>query len=383
MLGILRQKKEGVIVNPLKNLDKQRLARIVEAGNLFVHTPAESSAAYVQYVRELHNSRMITWGCGELDNRRITPIRPGEITTLVMRPGSGKTSLMVYMARKEALRCDVNKGQCVVYISWEEPIESIEMSIQSGLNYTSEQIAFDEVDPTIVEKGAVGRADIPIVLIGRSLIRDRGVQKPPMFIDRIYESIQALYYEFKIRPVLILADYLQKIPIVAGKDRTSEVSEAMFRLKDMIIDINCPLLLGAQATRDVDENKLPIPTLSGAQWSSVIEQESDRMIGGVRPSTVTQRNGKPLEEIEIDGRIYNVTKDLMILRLLKQRKYFPPKSLYAIHFDPARFQMADLDPITGAPMTVPGNVSVTRPVALGGNGDGNPPPAPPAWVETG
>jgi hypothetical protein len=119
------------------------------------------------------------------------------------------------------------------------------------------------------------------------------------------------------------------------------VTEAVFKTSELTKIIRSPILVGAQAIRDVDDQGLPIPTLAGAQWTSSIEQEAFRMIGLLRPITVAPKNGVPLQTITVDNREYTVDKNLILVRLLKQRKYFPAKSIYPVHFKPDLFELTD------------------------------------------
>lgn len=321
-------------------VDQNRLNQIVDTGSLFLYTPSEAATCYVQHVEELLKSSAINYGSKMLDSH-ITPMRPGEVTTVIARPGNGKTSFLTYMARKHALQIEPDTKKCVVYVTWEEPIESIEMSIESGRDYTAEQVAWGTVDIDAVKRNSIKRASLPIFIIGRSMVRDRQVRKPPMTISKVYDTILALFYEFGFEPVLICFDYLQKIPVASGKTRIDEVTEAMFKTGELATDVHCPILMGAQATRDVDDQGLPIPTLAGAQWTSAIEQESFRMLGLLRPVTIAPKNGIPLESINIGNREYQVNKNLLLIRLLKQRKYFPPITIFPVHFDPAVFELSD------------------------------------------
>lgn len=321
-------------------IDHKKLNQITENGSLFLFSPAEAATYYVQDVEELLAAPVIDWGAKSLD-AHITPMRPGEQPTYVIaRPGNGKTSFMIYMARRHAMRITEPK-KCVIYVTWEETVESIEMSIEAGQDYTSEQVAWGTVDIEAVKRNAVKRANLPIFIIGQSAIRDRNKRKPAMNLDRVYDTILALYYEFDIEPVLICFDYLQKIPVERSKNRTEEVTEAVFKISELTKIIRSPILVGAQATRDVDDQGLPIPTLASAQHASAIEQEAFRMIGLLRPITVAPKNGIPLETITVDNREYQVDKNLMLVRLLKQRKYFPPKSIYPVHFKPDVFELSD------------------------------------------
>lgn len=321
-------------------IDHKKLDHIIENGSLFLFSPAEAATYYVQDVEELLATPAINYGSKLLD-AHITPMRPGEQPTYVVaRPGNGKTSFMIYMARRHAMQITEPK-KCVIYVTWEETVESIEMSIEAGRDYTSEQVAWGTVDIEKVRRNSVKRADLPIFIIGQSSIRDRNKRKPLLTLDRVYETILALFYEFGIEPILICFDYLQKIPVQRGKNRIDEVTEAVFTTSELTKIIRCPILVGAQATRDVDDQGLPIPTLAGAQWTSAIEQEAFRMIGLLRPATIANKSGKPLTDIDVNGQNYLIDKNLLLIRLLKQRKYFPPTSFYAVHFQPDIFELSD------------------------------------------
>ncbi len=331
-------------------IDQKRLDKIVEAGSLYCHTPAESASAYTKYIEWLQTAPIIDYGTKVL-NRNITPMRPGEVTYLVARPGNGKTSMLIYQARRVALDLAKNdkENQCVIYVSWEEPVESIEMSIQSGSDYTAEQVAWATVDVELVRRKALKRPKLPLIVLGNSMVRDRK-RKPPMTINRVRDTIMAIYYEFGLEPVLICGDYLQEIPVLNAGNRIKEVTEAAYQIKQLSMDVQCPILMAAQATRDVDDQGLPIPMLGGAQWSSSVEQTCFRMLGYLRPITVIGKNGRRMETIEINGREYQVDKNLMIIRLLKLRKYFPPVSTYVVHFKPDVLEMYDVDEVTGEPV---------------------------------
>lgn len=321
-------------------IDHQKLDKIIENGSLYLYTPAEAASYYVQDVEELLAAPVVDYGSQLLD-RHITPMRPGEQPTVVIaRPGNGKTSWLIYMARRHAMQI-VEPKKCVIYVTWEETVESIEMSIEAGRDYTSEQVAWGTVDIELVKRSAIQRVNLPIFIIGQSSIKDRHKRKPPLTLDRVHNTIMALYYEFGIEPVLICFDYLQKIPVLKGRNRMDEVTEAMFSTSELTKVIRAPFLVAVQASRDVDDQGLPIPSLGSGQWASVIEQEAFRMFGLLRPVTIVAKNGQPMEDISIGNRNYIVDKNLMIIRLLKQRKYFPPQSIYPVHFQPDIFELSD------------------------------------------
>jgi len=341
------------------NLDPKKLAALSEAGESFVFTPDRASQAFVEYVERFQGARKVSWGCKTLDNRVVTPMAPGEVTTLIARPGSGKTSLMVYLARREALRCDVTKGECVIYVTWEEPVESIEMSIQSGTNYTSEEIAFGTVDIEKVKAASTSRGSLPLIIIGRSLMSqfDTSVESRPLYIETVRNAILSIFKEYELRPTLICGDYIQSVPFdqkIYRGDRTAAVTDAMLNISSLSREVVAPFLLGAQSTRAPEKYKLPIPLLSDAQWASIIEQESFRTISLLRPQTLIDP-GQTSENktVQLYGVEYEVNKNLLLLALLKQRKYSPPRNLFAVHFEPDTFKMMDIDTATKQPYVAP------------------------------
>ena len=71
--------------------------------------------------------------------------------------------------------------------------------------------------------------------------------------------------------------------------------------------------------------------------SSAIEQASDRVFGVSRPITFPE---KPEIITGADGRIYDVTDYLLVMRLLKQRMGDPTGRFY-LYFNPATFVLAE------------------------------------------
>jgi replicative DNA helicase len=335
-----------------RQIDPKRLEKISESASLFLHTPAESSAAYIKSVEETITEPGIDYGCKSL-NSAFTPMRGGEVTSILARPGHGKTSYLTYLARYHARKLEARgeTNKVVLYVTWEEPVESIEMSIQSGRDYTAESVAWGTVDVDLVRRNATSRGSLPLVVIGNSLIRNKKKRVPLMTVERVIDTIQALYIDFDVEPVLILADHLHEIPVERGRNRIEEIGEALHRLKALSFAVNAPIVLGVQATRDVDNQGLPLPTMDTGQWSSVIEQVSYREIGLLRPAAISSRAGDVAKTIDIKNvGLFTVNKNLFIMRLIKQRKYFPPKSIYPLHFKPDYLELYDIDSITQQPI---------------------------------
>ena len=82
------------------------------------------------------------------------------------------------------------------------------------------------------------------------------------------------------QPALIFYDYLQRIPGSPGKDRSLAVSENLETIKDLALRYKVPSVVGVQAKREVDTyTGLKIPAIGDGQWSSNVEQTSDKAFG--------------------------------------------------------------------------------------------------------
>lgn len=306
-----------------------------EAAEFFLHSPAQSSSRYVQWAEWLQNAPKIDYGC--ILDKYVIPLHPGDLMAVVARPGHGKSSWMAYMAKRTARKL-IERGEankCVVYVSWEQPIEEIEAFFQSGEHYDSTDLAWGRVSLEKVREQSIKRVNLPIWMIGHSL-KDADKRKPPMTVERVYEAIRAMRYEFGYEPVLVCLDYLQNIPVPGTKERTQQVTEATIQAKHLAMEIGVPIIGGVQASRETDKRAVQIPTMADAQHSSAIEQTADKQIALFRPSKILAAG----EMMQVGDHEYKVDDSLLVIKLLKQRleKGF---GVWAVHFEPHTLAMGD------------------------------------------
>ncbi len=316
------------------------------ARRFFLHDPASLTRSYVDWARRLQSDPGITYGC--VLDKHVIPLHPGDLMAIVARPGHGKTSFMAYMARKTALdivKRGMSEKECVVYVSWEQTVEEIDALFQSGGDYSSSDMAWGRVPMDKIEQKAVKRVNLPVWSFGESK-RHEGIARPRMTVDYVYESIEAMYEEFKIKPVLMCLDYVQIMP-TDGRDRTSQVHEAINEAKQLAVRMGLPIVIGVQAGRKVDDYHDPIPTMADAQWSSSIEQVADKQISLWRPSRTHDPEDKPT--IDVGGHAYKNDESLLIIKLLKQR-FDQGFGAWAVRFKPQTLEMWDYQtvPLNGA-----------------------------------
>lgn len=308
-----------------------------DAAQFYLHTPAQSTSTYVQWVEWLQNAPKIDYGC--VLDKHLIPLHPGDLMAVVARPGHGKSSYMAYMARRTAAKINERneRKKCVIYVSWEQSVEEIEAFFQSGNHYTSTDLAWGRVSLDTVKERSIKRVNLPIWMIGYS-IKDADKPKPPMTIDIVYEAIRAMRREHGYEPVLVCLDYLQIVPVSGKESRNEQVTEATIQAKHLAMDIGAPIIAGVQASRETDRRGVQIPTMADAQWSSAIEQTADKQLALFRPVKVLDAG----ENITIGSHEMEVTDSLLVFKLLKQR-FDSGAGIWPVHFKPQTLEMFDYE----------------------------------------
>lgn len=310
-----------------------------QAKRLFLHTPADVNQSYVEWARRLQEEPGIKYGC--VLDRHMIPLHPGDLMAAVARPGHGKSSFMAYMAKKTALDI-IKRGaedEAVVYVTWEQSIEEIEAFFQSGGKYTSTDMAWGRVPMDVIKRNAVKRPALPIWFVGYSN-RHAGIEKPRMYVDYVYEAIEGMQREYGKRPVLLLLDYIQIIPVERGGKRFEQVAHATTLTKELLMNLGVAGIAGVQASRDVDKYNEKIPTMSDAQHSSEIEQRADKQIALWRPIKDIDPAAHPT--IDIAGKSYANDEQLLVMRLLKQR-FDVGYGTFPVRFKPQTLEMFDYE----------------------------------------
>ena len=305
----------------------------------YLHSPSDIAQSYVAWAERLQEEEGITYGC--VLDEHMTPLRPGNTMAVVARPGHGKSSFMAYLLRREA-RAIIARGmkdqECVYYVGWDQPAEETDAFFQANGDYSSTDLAWGRADLNAIRSNAIQRVHLPIYHISYSQ-RHAGIKRPPApTMTDVYDMIHYNTYERNLRPTLIVLDYIQKVPIRSGMKRVDAVTEATFQATELASRVGCPLLIGVQANRDVDDKKMPVPSLASAQWASAIEQEADKQIGLWRPRKTHSDNEYPT--IPVNGTEYQNDEDLFVIKLLKQR-FERGFGVWAVRFKPQTLEIND------------------------------------------
>lgn len=305
-----------------------------------VHTPAEMMSGYLAWAEQATTNPGIKFGVGAIDQKMI-PMRPGELVSVMGRPGDGKTSILAYLAKQESDRITqrgATKYEAVVYVTWEQSAEELTAFFMAGDKYSVSDVAWGRVDLDMIRRQVVQGAGVPIWVIGHGITR-AGEKVPRMTPDAVLEAIESMQADFGIRPTLILFDYLQLIPIPNARERVQQVTEVPIRIKEVALRLGVPAVAGVQASRDVDNRQEKLAELRDAQWASSIEQTSDKVFSLWRPAR-TQPLGSFIGSE--NGHRYEVTDNLLLVRMLKQRGD-RGRFTWALYFNPAYLKLAEME----------------------------------------
>lgn len=313
-----------------------------------VYTPNDTATIGTEYLKEKRETAKtglgVPLGIPVIDKDFI-PAMGTELVTILGRPGCGKTSFMMRWARHRA-KSLVKMGRLnrvVIYISFEQSIEELNafnIAAEQRLSITSMakgEITDDEWEKVL--RASTHRVGLPLWFIGHSIARRK--KRPVINTDNIALALSAVEGwnsdigdEITIDSVFI--DYLQRIPIAKGSEsKMIGTSDNLDRLKDGAIVFNAPFIVGAQAKREVDERKIPIPESDDGQWTSNIEQASDKQFSVVRPRRY-RKEGERFGDYTVRG------NNQMLVTLLKQ-KLGDANKAYMIGFDPIYNKLVDLE----------------------------------------
>lgn len=305
----------------------------------YLYLPSRAGQAAIKEVQRRNDTQLrFGWDVDSLDGY-LTPMMPGDLCGLIARPGHGKTSSMIHIAR--AANALLSSGipeaenRFVVYVTWETLVEEfvvIENAYRTGMSMMD--VGRGRVDVDVLEASIANSINQRIAVIGQSL---QGTNRRMPTLEDVDQVLTEMREELGIFPGLLLFDYLQRMPArQPGKDRSQIVSENLERCKDMALAHKVPTVLAIQAKREVDEYKgLRLASMSDGQWTSNIEQTCDKVISITRPAQYMPE-GQPIDDASLaeDGEGgYVCTQKSFALRVVKQRWAAAGKTI-----------MTDLDP---------------------------------------
>ncbi len=209
---------------------------------------------------DAHLYKGIPTGISGLDHT-ITGLNRSDLIILAARPGMGKTSFALNIARHVAITC----SRRVCFFSLEMSKEQLGARVLS-----TESL----VESTKLRTGKLSSEDWVRLIEGGDLL-----SKAELYFDDT-SGITVPEMKAKVRRLknvdLIIIDYLQLMNSARRIDnRTLEISEITRNLKIMAKELNVPVILLSQLSRANEKRTDHKPMLSDLRDSGSIEQDAD------------------------------------------------------------------------------------------------------------
>jgi len=310
--------------------------------DLIIHSPADLAQMHVEHAERIKADPGITFGVPEID-RRVIPLRPGDMAALCARPGHGKSSFAARMARmvgRDIIQRGAQDDEAVFFVTWEQTAEELMAYFAAGDRYTVTDYAWGRVDMEDVRRNAVASVRMPIWVIGHAL-RNAGKQTPRMTVESVWQAFETIRRKYGRKPRLTVFDYLQLIPLSRHTtNRTEQTNETVVLSKELAIAASTPLIVNVQASREVDTLKPPIPKMANAQHSSAIEQHVDKFFGMWRPWKTEDHDA----QIKPPGysKAFANCPELFVLAMDKQRME-DGSYTWALHFTPQELKLSEFE----------------------------------------
>lgn len=239
--------------------------------------------------------RGIPTGIGELD-AIITGLNRSDLIILAARPGVGKTSFGLNIARHAA----VAKGRRVAFFSLEMGREQLASRLLS---------AEARIEGTRMRTGELSESDwVKLVEAGDILSRAEIYfnDNPSVTVLNIKDQVRRLG-----KVDLIIVDYLQLMNSTRRTDnRVNEITEITRNLKVMAKELDVPVIAMSQLRRPTERTKDHRPGLSELRDSGSIEQDADVVIFLHREAyNATSEGGEITEDMDVHAAEIIVAKN--------------------------------------------------------------------------
>jgi hypothetical protein len=191
-------------------------------------------------------------------------------------------------------------------------------------------------------KAALKLAAVPIFRIAAGSA-DEDEALPDLHLSNIYRAIRHMVsgdlLGRPLKPACIFIDYLQALPLdpevktaKINEQRRLQVRQDVYRIRQMTRFTDCPIVVGVQAKQEMKGHSganMMIPGTYDGEETSSIAQRFDRMISMWMPKTTHT----PGEYIQHKGTEFEVTEDLIWIKVNKQRGGLPAGKTWKCQID--------------------------------------------------
>lgn len=298
------------------------------------HSPTEVSTLTVQLLEEYRRNpeKVIVSGIPKLD-QRIVPWR-SHLVTVQGYTNHFKTSFMNILAQNVERVCEEN--DVIIYVDVENSLEESTIKDISQVSLVPVPTmlmgkASDKEWKSIMQAATI-RATKKIWLLAHSEQDYRARRRAT--VPDLWEALTYIRDEQEKNIKMIVVDYFQRIRRHDTRQGHRVIyMEMVDMLQDLALGFGCPLLLGSQTARAVKNRQDKMPTLADLMETSNLEQSSRSAISLYMPGKEDYPLGTGWE---FGGINYEVTENLIMISILKQKGVCPIHQPYYIDFENLR-----------------------------------------------
>lgn len=215
-------------------------------------------------IADIHTiDNVVPYGYSKLD-QLAGGMTKGEITVIAGRPGHGKTTFGVNLIRNM-----LKKGMKVLMVNRE--MTNKEM-FKKFLVLESGNISYKDI-----RLGNMTQEDFVELDSTKERIIKKWNDKLIMH-DDIKDLGEACNIIRKVKPDIVIDDYIQLVKVAGQKDRRFEIEEIMQEYKWIAKMQKIPIILLSQLNREIEKRDDPIPKTSDLAESGSIEQVAENIL---------------------------------------------------------------------------------------------------------
>lgn len=234
----------------------------------------------------------ITTGIQKLDDL-TSGFKGGQMIVLAGRPSVGKTAFALNLVTNY-LTSDI-KTESVLFISLEMPPEQLAMRVTSSLT---------NIPLYAFTHGNIQKIDIDELSMRLPFLSSLPLLTYDSFSINIPKLRSLLRQHKRVSKIgMVVIDYLQLIESINKNGREQQISQISRSLKLLAKEINIPIIVLSQMSRDVEKRVDNVPRLSDLRDSGAIEQDADLVLFLYRDDS------QPKGSMEIQNIICKIAKN--------------------------------------------------------------------------